>query len=204
MHIEPSGEYEVSVENVLNRKSPILDCCPWVTANDARMQGCKVSGNVLNSGNFTEIPLNSLWGNFVLYKRIGNAISKDIFRKFWLLWLASLQKVYPRFGWIVLDISQYLFRIQYINITNESLGCTILIHTILHEYVFIKYWLWKRQTQRYSLWVTMSNNYTLGSFFFATYKLCGCYRLLIVQIQDMVKVFTAFTSAWSWKSLCRL
>ena len=42
----------------------------------------------LNSANFTENALIS--GNFVLYKRIESALLKDIFRKFWVLWLASL------------------------------------------------------------------------------------------------------------------
>ncbi len=51
-------------------------------------QGCKFSGNFLNSGNLTENALIS--GNYVLYKRIGSALFKDIFRKFRLVWLTSL------------------------------------------------------------------------------------------------------------------
>ncbi len=52
------------------------------------IQGCNFSGNFLNSGNFTENVLIS--GNFVLYKRIWCALSRDIFRKIWLWWLAPI------------------------------------------------------------------------------------------------------------------
>ena len=46
------------------------------------VQLCKFLGNFLNSGDFTDKALIS--GNFVLYKRIGTGLSKDIFMKFCL------------------------------------------------------------------------------------------------------------------------
>ncbi len=47
-----------------------------------------------HSGNFQEIYWKCLdWENFVLYKRIGSALSKDIFRKFLHLSLASLNHI---------------------------------------------------------------------------------------------------------------
>ncbi len=42
------------------------------------MQGCKYSGNFLNSGNFPENVLIS--GNFVLFKRIGSDLFNYIFK----------------------------------------------------------------------------------------------------------------------------
>ncbi len=69
-------------------------------------KGCKFSGNVLNSENFYWKWLD--FRKFCAVQNNRSALSKGIFRAFWLLWLASDLSLTP-YRWINTPINPYQY-----------------------------------------------------------------------------------------------